>query len=283
MKAEAYRRGTEDPPERPIFILGCPRSGTTLLFTLLSRHEALRSMGAEGHVLWNAYQHPRLKQWSSDRAAAADIREGERKYLYTAIRAVAGDNRFIDKTPKNALKLPYLAALFPGATFVFLKRDGRATVSSLIEGWRTRRGLSYRLPIRLHLADYRGRLWSYILPPEWRSKVGASVGDVAALQYVSSNEIALSDRGRLPQGSFVGVSFEELLARPVQEASRLMNRLELPSSEAVLDVARNLHAHQAGAITPPRPGKWRDREQDIARLLPQIQPTMAALGYETEV
>jgi len=41
------------------------------------------------------------------------VRPAERRYLYTAIKTMAGEMRFLDKTPKNILKLPYLASLFP--------------------------------------------------------------------------------------------------------------------------------------------------------------------------
>ncbi len=78
-RAISAARGTEEAPARPIFVLGCPRSGTSVVFALLQRHEALRSPGREGHALWNAYQHPRLKGWSSDRATHQDIVHGHGK------------------------------------------------------------------------------------------------------------------------------------------------------------------------------------------------------------
>jgi len=108
------------------------------------------------------------------------VRPAERRYLYTAIKTMAGEMRFLDKTPKNILKLPYLASLFPDATFVFVKRDAPDTLNSLIEGWTVRFGIPYRLPQRLELADYRGRYWCYVLPERWREWARTSVGDVAA-------------------------------------------------------------------------------------------------------
>ncbi len=269
-----------DPPRRPIFIIGAPRSGTTLLFHLLRGHESLRSLPVEGHVLWGAYQHPRLKAWSSDRAVADDIRDHERRYVYAGIGALAGESTFLDKTPKNALKVPYLIDLFPDARFVFLKRDGRAVVSSLIEGWRMRRGISYRLPVKLHLADYRGPFWCYLLPPGWRDLVRTSIAEVAAHQYVSSCETALDDLRVLPSERRVDVVYEELVSHPVDEARRLMDQLELAESEPVVDFARHLADHRAGAISAPRLGKWRDRAREIEPILPTIGPTMSRLGYE---
>jgi Sulfotransferase family len=270
-------------PMDPVFVVGCPRSGTTLLFSLLARHDAFRSLSREGHVIWNAYQHPRRKGWSSDRATSGDIHPRERRYAYGAIRRITRGSRFLDKTPKNVLKIPYLAALFPNAQFLFLKRDGRATVSSLIEGWAARKGISYRLPRPLDLAEYKGHYWSYILPPGWRDVVHTSIADVAAAQYTASNETALADIKRLPRGSVIESSYEELVAKPTDECRRILRLLGLPMSSRVADMADNLDRHVAGALSPPRADKWHDQMDQIQRVLPQIAPTMARLGYGTEM
>ncbi len=269
------------PPENPIFILGCPRSGTTLLFRLLQQHGGISTPGGEGHILWNTFQHPRDRDWSSDRLSSADIRPGERAFLYAAIDGMTEAGRFLDKTPRNCLRIPYLRALFPGATFVLLKRDGPSTVSSLIEGWTVRHGISYRLPERLELAEYRGHLWSYLLPPEWRALRRTTIADVAARQYVASYETALADLGESGTQSVVELTYEDLVARPVEEMKRLHEAIGLPPSDDVLAMAANLSGHQVQTNSPPRPDKWRDRADEIGRILPQIAPTTQKLGYES--
>jgi len=279
LRTLAAVRGTDAPPRRPIFIIGCPRSGTSLVFGLLREHPDVRSLGTEGHVLWSAYQHPRLKRWSSDRSTEKDVADGEPRYLYTGIKEVSGSVRFLDKTPKNVLRIPYLHRLFPDASFVFVKRDGRATVNSLIEGWSVRSGVSYLLPERLRLKEYRGRLWSYILPPGWRETSEMSLAEVAALQYVSSNETALTDRSVIPPEAVIGVRFEQLLAHPIDETARILERLALTPSDSVMSMARELGKHPVGAISPPRAGKWETRADEIEDVLPRIEPVMARLGY----
>lgn len=282
LRTLAAARGIDEPPSRPIFVIGCPRSGTTLLFRLLKCHGSLRGLHGEGHVLWSAYQHPRDKNWSSDRATAADIRSGEARYLYTGIAEIAGTRRFLDKTPRNSLKVSYLASLFPDATFVLLARDGPATVSSLIEGWKLRHGVSYRLPLELRLAEYRGRYWSYVLPSGWRYRVNTSIAEVAALQYVSSYETALDDLASIRSDRVVLIRFEDLLRDPVPEITRLSGRLELAPSEPMIDMASHLESHPVQTTSPPRPGKWRDRAEEIAGIRDLIAPTMERLGYGTD-
>ena len=268
-------------PSRPVFVIGCPRSGTTLLFELLRQHPDLASLASEAHVLWNAYQHPCRKDWSSDSAAAHDIEPGEPEYVYEAIRSIAGSRRFLDKTPKNVLKIPYLERLFPDATYVFLKRDARSTVASLIEGWRARHGISYRLPVSLLLDEYHGRLWSYVLPPGWRELRRTSIADVAAAQYVTSNEHGRRELSQIPSERVVEVKFEDLLQEPLSMMEFMMERLGLARNAAVFHAAEDLSSRQVATVSPPKPNKWRIREQEISRVWPQLLPTMQHLGYPT--
>jgi hypothetical protein len=118
---------TFDPPGRPIFVLGCPRSGTSLLLQALLRSPDLRSVQSEGHILWDEFHHPRDRGWDSDALAAEDATERERQYVYCAIRLWTRGKRFVDKTPENSLRVGYLDALFPDAVFVFLRRRAVGT------------------------------------------------------------------------------------------------------------------------------------------------------------
>jgi hypothetical protein len=281
LRTAIRRKQHAAPPADPIFVIGCPRSGTTLLFRLLQRHRDVSTPGGEGHILWSTFQHPRTRDWASDRLVAGDIREGERQFLYAAIDRMAGGGRFLDKTPRNCLRIPYLLELFPGAKFVLLKRDGPPTVSSLIEGWTLRHGISYRLPENLELAEYRGRLWSYLLPPNWRDLKGTTIADVAARQYVASYETALADMERVPNGSFVELTYESLVDQPLEETKRLLDLLALPHSDEVIAMASNLSAHQVQVNSPPRVDKWKERGDEIGRIFPIIAPTTQKLGYES--
>ena len=280
LRLAAARRGTDSAPRAPVFVLGCPRSGTSLLFRLLGRHPDLRSLGGEGHVLWNTYQHPRLKGWSSDRAIAADVSEAERRFMFRSISALAGTRRFLEKTPKNMLRIPYLEELFPDSRYLVLKRDGRAVVNSLIEGWEVRQSPVYRLPEPLELEEYRGRLWSFVLPPGWRTWAKTSIAQVAAFQYASSYDIALGDLAGVPPERVVELGFEDLLGRPLEETARVLDALELPAAPEVEEIAANLAGNVVQSNTPPRPDKWRERSDRIGAVMPMVEPTMRRLGYE---
>ena len=272
-------------PRRPILLIGCPRSGTTILLRAFLQSPELRSIQAEGHILWDAYHHPSDRGWDSDALGAGDVLEREREYIYCATALFVRGRRFIDKTPENCLRIPYLEALFPDATFVFLRRRAADNVNSLIEGWRARpRFVKYRLPERLEgLGPLSGNLWSFVLVPGWRELRSASLEEICARQYVACNAAVLEARTRDPS-RWIDIAYEELVASPVETLTGVFERLGLGFTPAVEEFARSLGRRTAPtAVTPPKPDKWREQNPtEIERILPLVAETERRLGYEPE-
>jgi hypothetical protein len=260
-----------DAPRRPIFVLGCPRSGTTLLLQALLQSPELRSVHSEGHILWDAYQHPRERSWESDALGADDVSARERDYIYLAVRLWTTGRRFVDKTPESCLRLAYLDALFPDATYVFLRRRAADNVNSLIEGWRARpRFVKYRLP--------SGHSWSFVLVPGWRELVGAPLEEICAQQYIACNEAVLEAREAIEPSRWHELSYEDLTAAPTEALRALFGRLELRFPDEAERVART---PTRTTLTAPRPEKWREQNPEaIERILPLVRPIEARLGYE---
>ncbi|MBW3592819.1 MAG: sulfotransferase [Actinobacteria bacterium] len=272
------------PPRRPILLIGCPRSGTSILLRAFLESPELRSIQAEGHILWDAYHHPRKRGWDSDARAAADVLPREREYVYCATRLFVAGRRFVDKTPENCLRIPYLESLFPDATYVFLRRRAADNVNSLIEGWRARpRFVKYRLPERLDgLGPLSGNLWSFVLVPGWRDLRHASLEEICAHQYVACNDAVLAARDTIDPSRWLEISYEDLVASPVDEVRRLFGALGLAPSGKVDAFAASLdRTTSATALTPPRAEKWREQNRDeIERILPLVAETERRLGYE---
>jgi hypothetical protein len=262
-------------PERPVFVIGCPRSGTTVAFDLLRTSPGLASMGQEGHVLWESFHHPREHGWRSNSLAPRDVRSFERRYLAWAIATLARPRggRFLDKTPRNSLRLPYLDALFPDARYVFVQRDGRATVSSLITAWREREHPAYVLPVPFEIPGIPERHWHFILPPGWRAFDDRPLEEVCAHQYVTATEAMLEFRGGLAAGRFVDLRYEDLLADPPGQMERVHQALDVPFTDAQAGRARQ-HVRPTGAE------KWRTATpNEIERVLPVIEPVLERTGY----
>jgi len=273
-----------DPPRRPIFVIGCPRSGTTLLLDALRASGELATVQSEGHILWDEFHHPRDHSWCSDAVAPNGIAPRERAYLHLAIRLFARHGRFVDKTPANCLRVPYLEALFPDATFVFLRRRGADNVSSLMEGWRARpRFVRYRLPEPLTgLDELDGDRWSFVLVPGWRELRAASLEEICAHQYVECNRAVLDARGT-SKASWIDLTYEDLVASPADELRRIYDELGLSFTDAVERFAGELaERRSATSVTAPQREKWRERnEAAVGRVAPQLQALERQLGYAT--
>jgi Sulfotransferase family len=271
-----------EAPIRPVFVIGCPRSGTTLVVRALAYSSELASLGQEGHALWEAFNHPRRHGWSSNALGAEDVSASERNYVYRVIRALSGGLRFLDKTPKNCLRLPYLAELFPDASFVFVRRRAPDTVNSLMGGWRAKpRYVSYRLPQPLEgLGELSGRAWSFALVPGWRELRQAPLEEVCARQYVECNEAMLAARAELDLSPTADVAYEDLVARPSDELRRVFGELGFRFTEDADAFAAAIPHTPLNSVTPPRAEKWRtENPAEISRILPLVAATERRLGY----
>jgi len=188
--------------------------------------------------------------------------------------------RLLEKTPKNCLRVPFLAALFPDARFVVLRRDGRATVSSLMDGWRAAGTYrTYETPVPLSIAGYAGRAWCFTLPPGWRRLVERPLEEVCAEQWAASAEaLQAAVPGLGAAGRVHETSYEDLVARPREVLAGVLRFLGLPFEEALLPEGDRLRV--INAVTPPAPDKWRARNGPaVERILPRIAAAQAGWGY----
>ena len=269
------------PPTRPILLIGCPRSGTSILLQALLRSRALRSVQSEGHILWDVHHHPRNRGWDSDALDADAITERERSYIYLAVRMVVRNRRFVDKTPENCLRVPYLQGLFADATFVFLRRRAADNVSSLMDGWRARpRFVTYRLPERLEgLGPLSGNRWSFVLIPGWRELRSAPLEEICARQYIACNEAALEAREGVDPSRWLEVTYEDLVASPVATLETLFEGLGIAFNRDSEEFATALDRTPGPtALTAPMPGKWREQNRaEIERIMPLVALTESRL------
>ncbi len=271
------------PPRSPVFVVGCPRSGTTLLLDALRASGELASVQSEGHILWDEFHHPREHSWSSDAVAPGEIADRESEYLYLAIRLFARGGRFVDKTPANCLRVAYLEALFPDASFVFLRRRGADNVSSLMEGWRARpRFVRYRLPEPLTgLGELDGEGWSFVLVPGWRDLRAASLEEICAHQYVECNQAVLDARAT-SAATWVDLAYEDLVASPAEELRRVYDELGLSFGDAAQRFARDLaNRRSATSLTAPGRDAWKRNEAAVERVAPRLVSVERRLGYAT--
>lgn len=116
-----------------VFIVGSPRSGTTILGEILDRHNRI-SQWYEPYFVWDHYFRNHANDERSDQEATPrvinQIRRDFSRYLKNSGSAIV-----VDKSPRNSLKIPFIRKIFPEARFIHILRDGRDVTLSIHKEW----------------------------------------------------------------------------------------------------------------------------------------------------
>lgn len=221
-----------------LFVVGCPRSGTTLLQRMLDNHPLLAVVN-DSHFIPKAPDlsaghdpplTPELVEWVLGykrfhrfglpeplaRAAAGAAAERASTYggfvsaLYTELGRSRGKPLAGEKTPDYVRSLPLLHALFPWAKTIHIIRDGRDVALSALQWARRDKG-----PGRYRL---------------WREEPVA----VCALWWRFQVNAGRRDGPHLSAGHYQEVRYEDLLASPEERLRELAAFLELPFAPEML-------------------------------------------------
>lgn len=276
----AGRPATRRDPvfERPVFIVSPPRSGSTMLFETLARAPRLFTIGDESHQLIEGLPQltPESRGFDSNRLLADDatpaVAEALRRRFYEALRDRDGQRpspgltvRMLEKTPKNSLRLPFLARVFPEALFIYLYRDPRQVLSSMIEAWTTGRFRTYP-----QLPGWTGAQWSLLLVPGWRELIGRPLHEIVAAQWNAATRLLLDDLEALPIERRTIARYDALVAEPAAEIRRLCEATGLDWDHAGLQLRLSRYT-----VSPPDADKWRRHSAEIEAILPALAEQIA--------
>jgi len=119
------KSGFGDTSERPIFVVGMPRSGTTLTEQILSSHPLIEGAGELPHIQKLRASIGHASQWHTLISGIADsqCKELARRYLAELDRHSRSAARLVDKMPHNFMNLGFIALMFPKARIVHCRRD----------------------------------------------------------------------------------------------------------------------------------------------------------------
>lgn len=262
----------------PIFILAAPRSGSSFLFETLARSPDLFTVGGESHQIFETIEalRPENNEWDSNRLTEHQttpeiIREVRGRFLAklrdrngSPARPTARNIRMLEKTPKNALRIPFIRKVYPDALFIYLYREPRDNISSIIDAWRSGRFVMYP-----DLPGWQGLPWSLLLIPGWRDLPHEDLARIAAAQWESAHRIILDDLAQAPQDRICSVRYDELTGDPLAQVKRLCEFAQVKWDDE-LNEQLPLSRH---TLTPPDPDKWKNNEADLERVLPQVSET----------
>ena len=242
------------PSDRPIFVLGMPRSGTTLVEQILASHPQVHAGGEmpfTSEVL-DGLDFPggwRLGHAVGGMPAGVSPRERAETYLQRvdAHTASAGHRHFTDKLPENYYNVGLITAMFPNARIIHCRRD---PVDTCISCYNTLFATKH--------------YWSY---------------DFAALgrNYRRYWQLMQHWRTLLP-GRFLELRYEQVVDDIEGQAKRLLDWCGLPWDDRVLRFYETSRPVQTASVTQVRQpiysssvGKWKKWE-------PYIQPLLAEIG-----
>ncbi len=273
----------------PVFILGCSRAGTTVTFETMRASPHFRSFPYEIPQFWHSLRAPRDHGWDADIATAEDASEAHRRKAFAYFYAHLGQGRVLDKTCINILRLPYLYALFPQARFIYIQRDGRDNISSLMDGWKQQAHFALerligKLPAKVEIEGGRFKDWCFFLPPGWRAYNRASLEEVCAYQWMTANRMALDAKQLIPEQQWIQLRYEDIFCRPVEMFQAAFERLGLPFDEPLRARCASLSERPTSIVNgPPKQQKWRSQNrQAIENVLATISPMLIELGYDPD-
>ena len=272
--------------DKPIFVVGTGRSGTTILGVVLSMHKDVGFLN-EPKAIWHTI-YPRedlIGSYSqgeaSYRLAAADATDAAAKTahrIFGAYLATVGASRVVDKYPELVFRIPFVRQIFPDAKFVFLVRNGRDTCQS-IDGWSKRLGTN----VKDDTHDWWGvnnRKWNLLVDliavenPSFKEHIETikNYTDhtyMAAVEWILTMQEGLKLVRQDPDNIYL-LKYEELVARPRESLQQLLDFCELAEDEKMYSYAEQTLS-----------GRQNHREFSLPpEIAPVFAETMAKLGYE---
>ena len=273
--------------DRPVFITGLGRSGTTILGILLSLHREVSYLN-EPKALWHvidsrqdingnyALSGGQYRMDASDATPAMSLRA---RRLFSRYLTLTGSTRVVDKYPELIFRVAYVRALFPDAKFVFITRSGADAVPSVVK-WSERLGVKSGE----HTDDWWGRndiKWHYLREqlilgdPTYESVWSLATADLdhanrAALEWIVTMREGLAQEQRYPD-AVIRVAYETLLKDPAGELERLQRQCNLEPDPLVADYAKK-------RLYDNPPKGWPELHPAVDAM---FRDTMTRLGYET--
>jgi Flp pilus assembly protein TadD len=248
----------------PVFLVGFPRSGTTLLDQMLSGHPGIGVL-EEKDTLQDVLQTHALGDAKLEAFLKLDTAglEPFRRVYWQRVAEFMPERKpgalFVDKLPLNSVFMPLIQRLFPEAKFIFALRDPRDVVlSCFMQSFDLNEAMQHFLSL-----EETARYYAAVMA------VGADAVD------------RLGKRVHR-------IRYEDVVADTEGEARRLLGFLGLPWDPAVLDIQKTAKGKRINTpsytqvvepIYTRAKERWRHYEDQLRPILPMLQPFVERFGY----
>lgn len=216
-----YRTRGELALKEPIFMIGCPRSGTSVSVRLFATHPWIANWSEAGRI-WDPtdYHNPNADHfWDANEATEQAARRLHSKFEWCRQRHKK--RRFINKHPRNSVRIDYIRAIFPDALFIHVIRDGRAVVNSIVRKIE-RESERQQIPFG-----------NFCKPAGWRQYLRDDPIEQAALQWREIVGYILSKRSELGD-RYYEFKYEDMCLKPREVFASAFEFASLPISDQFL-------------------------------------------------
>lgn len=228
--------------DRPIFIIGFPHSGTSVLTSIFKEHPDVANW-TEASEVWEPYWEEGLIDDDFDTLKPkyeSDVKQIDILRITDAFsRFVKSQkkDRLVNKNPRNTARISYIKKIFPDAKIIHIIRDGREVVNSLT-----------------------------------RNTDGSTIEKICESWIKSLNEVQ-QQSSKISKSDFYEFHYEEFCDFPKKIISKAYEKCELRLIERQLNkIPDKLHNFN---------GKWKEemKEEYHDLVRKKLEPIMRELGY----
>lgn len=295
------------------FIVGSPRSGTTILGQCLENHPDIAHF-YEPYYVWDYHIGIREHDIKDRQYVTEKIKTFVRNKFYKFGKK-SKVKLIIDKSPEHCFAIPYVREVFPRAKWIHILRDGRDVVLSISKKWKKRQNWvekrSYRqffevLKTSFNLQPYwyfrflqiwyelkSGKSLSpnfYLNKSKWKGQVGwgprfpgwdkflqkHSVLEFNAQQWVECIKHIYKYLPSIPDDKLLELRYEALVTNPREQIEKILNFLGVLGTNNFWD--------SLPALNVSNTQKWKNEfsAMDLKKIAPIITPALIDLRYESD-
>lgn len=296
--------------EKVIFLVGSPRSGTTILENILNCHDKIAEL-YEPYFLWERFFNVSQDDvWDSRDLTPQAIAQLRKEYAVFAKKS--NKHLVLDKLPTHSFNIPIIHRIFPDAHWIHLIRDGRDVTLSIHKEWEKRRAIveqknfpalfktakamldrqpfwRFKLMAVVHELGKTFSLnpYRYLNKSRWQGQVGwgprfkgwKTFRDnnptlaFNAMQWLRTVQAVQADWPALPEKNKIEVRYEELLADPDKTVTRIIDFLGYRPQDGFFEKIPEL---LAGNVN-----KWENEfsDEQTALIKPILTPLLEKTGY----
>ena len=239
-------------PFKPVFLIGCGRSGTTILGHSIGNHPQIVYLN-ERLDIWNK-AYPEFDIWSgkinhpiliATRANHQQEKTQILRHAFHVEQAVSQSALVLEKTPINNFRLPFLKAAFPEARFIYLHRNGLEVARSIERlsskgGWYGKNGQS-KWTVLKNLIEANTNFKADEL----------SFFEKALLEWRFSMEYSERFFKQLDPSHYVALSYASFIADPGNQLKHIFCFLGLEANDEAIKKAAERISRKSAVIQKP--------------------------------